>query len=754
MRDASVPYGTTGASGATRATDQARPGFHVPLPTRTPALVVTLALLLVWLLSLAGCASESAMQARRTPECVGSPWKSWFIEGTLTEDDDVRYQDDYFTAANRDWLLAQNARGRGTRMATDERADEIADEMYALVKEDARQPTHDHDVTNLGALLELFEDWDARDADGLEPIRPLVERLLSIESIDELTAWLCSKDARLSPGWHADEKAAAIFCLDAYNDVSDEGETATLEQGYTLAVTRPTTSLAAFALADEDLDDLENRHRFLDAAAQVELADYLLWRLGLDDDASYDLIWDAVDLDDHIEQALEDDQGRDAQLTMEELAQRTRGGFPIAQIARAFGYGGATTVEVEDMAWLDALGALYTEENVGLFVAHEVVGLLTSEAMLLDADAYDAAYDLDGTSYLPEGLEPNDDAEPEAVADTADDLAWYEAEDHRACIEEAAAVLPTTYAKVYVEHFFDEGVADEVRAMTDEIMDEYEEMLQSEEWLGPDTRALAVDKLRAIQVQVGHPTQWPDTSRLHVRTRAEGATLFDEVRRLRGIETDDEQRMLTDTDLTQYWDGCMDVNAYYDAGTNSVFICAGILGEPYWGEDMSFEERLGAMGTIIGHEVSHAFDSDGAYLDKYGRSDPWWTDDDLAAFEQRVERVRRALEAIDPLGTGGYDGERVCAETIADLGGIRVTDRIAARTQGFDYDAFFRAYARSWASVSTPEDAEDQFADDDHPLDRDRTNVPLRELDSFCACYDVGEGDGMWLDPAERVSVW
>ena len=747
MRDASAPCGTT---------HQTRRGLGALWSRLAPALVA-LALLACASLPLAGCAPGDAQKARPAPECVGTPWKSWFIEGTLTQGDDVRYQDDYFAAANRDWLLAQNARGRGSRSAVDERADEIADEMYALVKAEANGTGQDRDVANLGALLELFEDWDARDADGLEPIRPLVERLLSIDTLDELTAWLCSPEARLSLGWRAYEEAgSAIFCLDAYNDVSDEDESASLEEGYTLSVLAPTTGLAAFALPDEDLEDVDDRYLFLDAAARVELADHLLWRLGIDDDASYDLIWDAVDLDDLIEQARGDEEAHETELTMAELAARTQGGFPITQIAQAYGYGGATAVLVEDMGWLEALGELYTEKNVGLFVAHEIVSLLVSEARLLDYDAYDAAYDLDGTSYLPEGLGTDDDADAgqDVAANTEDDTAWLEAEERRACIEEAAATLPTTYAKVYVEHFFDEGVADEVRTMVDQIMDEYEVMLDSEDWLGPDTRALAVDKLRAIQVHVGHPTQWPDTSRLHVRTRAEGATLFDEVRRLRGIETDDEQRMLADTSLAEYWDDCMDINAYYEAATNAVFIGAGILGEPYWGKDMSYEQRLGAMGTIIGHEISHAFDSDGAYLDKYGRSNPWWTEEDLAAFEERVERVKRALEAIDPLGTGGYDGEQVCAEAIADLGGIRVTDRIAARTQGFDHDAFFRAYARSWASVSTFEDAEDQLADDAHPLDRDRTNVPLRELDSFLTCYGVTEGDGMWMDPAERVSVW
>ena len=315
-------------------------------------------------------------------------------------------------------------------------------------------------------------------------------------------------------------------------------------------------------------------------------------------------------------------------------------------------------------------------------------------------------------------------------------------------------VAPTSYAKVYAQNYYDEQTSRDAETMVRSYLTHYEKMLGREDWLSQKTRAAAIGKLRAMRVKVGHPKAWPDTTRLEVHSRAEGGTLFSETRRLAAYDLEQELYLLHHPDEGEYWYDCMDVNARYDPATNSVVIGMGILGGAFWPEEGSYEERLAGLGTTVGHEISHAFDGQGAYFDKNGGFEQWWTSTDLEAFQDRVERVRECFRGIDPIGSGCYDGAQVSDEAIADMGGLKVTMLVAGERPSFDYDAFFRAYAKSWVSVMSLADATDLLANDSHPLDRDRVNVPVRELDEFSTTYDVEKGDDMWLDPAKRVSVW
>lgn len=257
-----------------------------------------------------------------------------------------------------------------------------------------------------------------------------------------------------------------------------------------------------------------------------------------------------------------------------------------------------------------------------------------------------------------------------------------------------------------------------------------------------------------MRIQVGHPQSWPDTSGLEVTGSDEGGTLFSQTRRMAAWDLEQELYLLHHPNEGEYWRDCLETNAYYNAATNSITVGAGMLGGTYWPEDGSYEQRLAGVGTTIGHEISHAFDDYGAYFDENGDFEQWWSDDDLAEFERRVDAVTACLEALDPVGRGTYDGQAVCGEAIADMGGLKASMLVASKQKDFDYDEFFRAYARSWAGVMSVADADYYMACDTHPLDAHRVNVPLRELDEFYATYDIKESDGMWLDASERVSVW
>ncbi|MBP3892930.1 MAG: M13 family metallopeptidase [Atopobiaceae bacterium] len=739
--------------------------------------------LLVTVLScllLVGCSSPSGVtidpsdaardQLADSSGPAGSPWNDWFIYGVLTEQDEVRPQDDFFTAINKDWILEQTDEDYLEWSVVDEREYQIKDQMIGLFEGDAPEgEQYGHDLDNLKVMYDLAGDWDGRDRDGVRPVKAIVERLQAIKSLDEFTDWLCSDDYRLSQCWEASEDGkilgVGLYCLLPYVQEPGfgSGEDGPVrddipEDGYVVEIDPPSMELAPYLSEADALEEESDVDAFRKASDNAEIAYNLMLYIGLDEDEAADVLNDAMTLESLMEDGCsqESDYEDGEWLTFDELSQRKR--FPLARIARAYGYGDASAYILYDPAWLKTMGDLYNEDNLHLFTSHALVGVLLDSAMMLDTQAYN--FVANAGSWADDELESDvEQVEEEGSDESANEGETLNDEEldqwfKRDACKIAADALPVSYAKLYIEHFYGETTNDDVLEMTNDVLREYERMLQEEDWMSQETRDAAVAKLKAMKIQVGYPSTWQDTSAIEVQSRANGATLYDEVRKLRAVRLEKGLAALRDSDAASLWTSCMDVNAFYLAETNSVTIGAGILGGVYWPENGSYEERLAATGMTIGHEFSHAFDSYGANFDESGTYRNWWTDEDWDTFDQRVARVKKALSEIDPLGSGGYDGEQVCDECMADLGGLKVIMRLASQRPDFDYDKFFRAYARSWASVMTYDTAHNQLETDGHPLDRDRVNIPLREFDKFYETYGIKEGDGMWLDPKDRISVW
>ena len=196
------------------------------------------------------------------------------------------------------------------------------------------------------------------------------------------------------------------------------------------------------------------------------------------------------------------------------------------------------------------------------------------------------------------------------------------------------------------------------------------------------------------------------------------------------------------------------VNAAYTPYNNSINIQAGILIGEIYNEDMSFEQKMGGIGMVIGHEISHAFDTSGAEYDKDGRKTNWWTDEDYAAFQERVSKLVAWYDGFVPMEGLTYSGDRIKTEAIADMTSMKCLLYIAKQMEGFDYDAFFRQYAKLWRDQSTPEYVREAILTDVHPSHYLRINATLAQFDDFLNFYGITEGDGMYVAPEDRVAVW
>ena len=711
--------------------------------------------------------SVQAVQDTTTP--VGTPWKDWFVRGVMTGTEEIRPQDDYFAATNASFIRQANAKLNDSWTPTAAREQEIADQMLSLITDtDKTSASYQDDLDNLRAYHGLACDWEGRDADGVKPVKPLFDRLRGIKTLDEFTSWVCSDDFRLTLDWRVGNAEGmtpglSLFQFSLYNPVDEK--TQQIANGYNVEVSTPMPVLSSLLFEDADLEDEASLEAYLAASTTAATADYVLRRMGLSEKESADVISDAVTLEALSMENATDGYENYKELKFGEVTELVKGGFPLDRIIQAYGYTDANTYVVDDTAWLEGLSKLYTKDNLKLFVSYALVGLALNCSQMLDSEAADAC------AELAEAVTYNGEAESgtaDAAADTTDtaastaDATFTDAQIQEYLDEQRRAneiylvkeALPTCFAKLYVENFYDDSINAQAKSMVRRIIEQYATMVSQEDWLDEETRAAAVDKLRAIRVQVGYPDKWADTSEIEVTSRRGGGTLFEETRKLNGLRLAEELKELRHPSQNPYWGDCMDVNAYYLPTNNSITIGAGILGGAFWPKDATDEQILGGTGVTIGHEISHAFDDQGALFDKTGAFKNWWTKGDAKDFEQRVQRVKDAYAKIDPLGLGGYDGDMICGEAISDLGGMKVVMGVAAQDSDFDYRAFFEAYAQAWADCCSMDVAQESFEGDTHPLSRDRVNMVVRETDEFAKAYDIKQGDGMYLDEKDRVSVW
>ena len=168
---------------------------------------------------------------------------------------------------------------------------------------------------------------------------------------------------------------------------------------------------------------------------------------------------------------------------------------------------------------------------------------------------------------------------------------------------------------------------------------------------------------------------------------------------------------------------------------------------------MSDEELYARIGMVIGHEISHAFDSTGAQYDKDGNMNLWWTQEDWKAFNEKNARLEAYYSAMQAWEGENLDGSILTGEACADMGGLKCMLRIAAKKEGFDYDRFFRSYADLWLAEGTLNYTYSHLKDE-HPLPYLRVNCVLQQYDEFLDFYGITEGDGMYLAPEDRVNIW
>ena len=304
---------------------------------------------------------------------------------------------------------------------------------------------------------------------------------------------------------------------------------------------------------------------------------------------------------------------------------------------------------------------------------------------------------------------------------------------------------------IYVERFYTKDMDDALRSMCDDIRGGYRELIKNADWLTETTRNGLLEKLENIIYITGTDLKRHDNSKY----AGIGGNYYQIMIQYNKISRQDLIDSLSKpVDRKEISMPMQMFNACYDATTNSITITSAITNAPFFDVNADYYTNLGGLGSVIAHEMGHAFDSDCIVFDKNGVYDPEWiADEDMKVIKERDEKAVSYFEDnFTVFGIYHVDGEQTLGENYADLGGMECVTSLAKNNE--DLKKIFENYATIWSEKAVDEAIINQIAYDSHSPNLIRTNAILSSLDSFYEAYDVKEGDGMYIAPGDRVSRW
>lgn len=320
--------------------------------------------------------------------------------------------------------------------------------------------------------------------------------------------------------------------------------------------------------------------------------------------------------------------------------------------------------------------------------------------------------------------------------------------------EKTQELLPWDFGSIYIKNHFSEKNKQNVEDMIDEILQSYIDIIDRQEWMSDDTKAKARRKLETINVKIGYPDEWPESMEMmQVTPVSEGGSLLSNLLENMQVTIEENLKKLErDVDCSEWDMPPQTVNAYYDSGKNEIVFPAAILQKPFYDEKNTVGANLGGIGFVIAHEISHAFDANGALYDEYGNYNVWWTEEEMAEYSRLSESIVDYYNQYAVAG-GKVNGALTLSENIADLGAITcITSILGDDTEALQ-DAF-EQMAYIWASEETVSYQLYLLNKDTHSPNKVRVNATLSSCDAFYEAYDIQESDGMYVDPKNRVGIW
>ena len=639
---------------------------------------------------------------------------------------DIRPQDDLFGHVNGRWLdEVEIPSDRSSWGPFVQLADTAEQHVREIIQDlaDTEPSALSENGTKIAALYASFLDTDTVNKRGLDPIAPAISAVAQINDLEGVAEFLGEL-----------ERVGGSGLFGSYVDTDDRNS-----DRYILHLTQGGLGLPDESYYRED-KFAEIREKY---AAYLERVFTLG---GIDDpNASAALVLDLETklAGGHWERA----DTRDVQKTynLKTFAELTElaPSFSWRTFITALGGDEQTLAEtcVRQPSYLQHLSTVLADTPIEQLRAFLLIRVLRSAAPYLTDDFVEANFDFYGRTLS---------GTPELRARWKRGVAFVE------------GAIGEAVGEQYVARHFPPRSKELMDDLVANLLTAYRVSIQNLDWMTEQTKQRAFEKLDTFRPKIGYPEKFRDYSALQVTAD----DLLGNVAAAAAFETD---RQLTKigapVDRDEWFMLPQTVNAYYNPGTNEICFPAGILQKPFFSPDADPAENYGGIGSVIGHEIGHGFDDQGAQYDGAGNLNDWWTPDDKSAFEVKSKALIAQYDGFSPrnLPDEKVNGSLTVGENIGDLGGLTIGHKAYQISLGAPVDGspadpdgskrLFMNWAYCWRTKRRTEQEQQYLTIDPHSPPEFRANI-VRNLDEFHTAFDTTAGDGLWLDPADRVRIW
>ena len=627
-------------------------------------------------------------------------------------------KDDFYAAVNKDTLNALTIKPGRTISGTlydlsDKSAEQVSEILAELLERDPSENNEkEQKIVN---LYNNIADMDARNEAGIEPIQEYLDMVNSIETMDDLEevqstfrnelyvvpfiGFSLTVDLKDSTKYSvAFATLSPSLPKDTYSTGTDEQKNSYINYIKTLLMLGGETEEDAAAMAQQCFDI-----EAMLAGAMMNTEDY----------NNVDKIYNIFTLDE------------------------IKAMFPDIDIDAAYADSGlqpSDQIVVTDPGMTEAFAEYFTEENLDALKSYMKYVLLAGFGGALNQEFIDAS-DTFNQEFM--GTQGSYSAEERALLTVQN-------------------IMPDYIGELYAERYFTEEAKQDVEKMVRDIIEVYRGRIQNLEWMSDTTKERALKKLDTMGVKIGYPDEWEsEIDNAEILSAADGGSYFSNVLSIAAAQ---EEKMISlqnePFDKTQWIMYPFTVNACYSATQNDITFPAAILQSPMYDVNASYEQNLGGIGYIIAHEITHAFDNNGAKFDENGNAADWWTEEDYAAFNELCDQMIEFYDGEEAVAGIPMNGTLTLSENVADQGAVSCITEIASGLEDPDYEALYTSLANCWASTASREYCMYAAQADVHSADKLRVNRVVVSCDEFYETFDIDEDDGMWIAPEDRVHIW
>ncbi|KZN51364.1 M13 family metallopeptidase [Pseudoalteromonas luteoviolacea] len=674
-------------------------------------------------LGLAGCSEQP--KTENTSKVVQQQVLSSGIE-LDNIDQSIRPQDDFYRYVNGKWLDRTEIPADKSNYGSFTELHEKSQAALKVILENAAKDVSAEsgsDEYKLGAFYKSYTDELAREEIGVAAMEDYLAPIKALTNKSQLPALIAK--LQLQGG-------TTPFSWYVYNDAKNS----TVNALYLFQ--------SGLGLPDRDFY-LKDTEKFKNnrAAYQTYITN-ILFEFGYDEKGAEQAAKDILALETQIAQAQWTRvDSRDASKTYNKLTvsdlNKQMSGFDISEYFAVIG------VNVEDIivsqpSYFTQLSNIVNNTDIDAWRAYLTFHLVSNYAELLERKIVDLHFGFYGKTLR--GLEAQSPMWKKA-ADASND------------------VLGELLGKIYVKEHFPPEAKARMSKMVDNLILGFDKSIDDLEWMSAQTKAAAKAKLKKFTPKIGYPDQWRDYSALEINAD-------DLVGNYVRYNEWSHRLMIEDlgkpVDRSRWYMTPQTVNAYYNPVNNEIVFPAAILQPPFFNLDADDAVNYGAIGAVIGHEIGHGFDDQGAKYDGDGNLRNWWTDSDLSQFEARGKQLIHQFNGFKPFDDVHVNGELTLGENIGDLGGLTVAyqayklslqGKEAPLIDGYTgSQRFFMGWGQIWRREYREEELRNRLMTDSHSPSEYRVIGILSNMPQFHNAFDVKEGDGMYKKPEERVKIW